>query len=130
MVAIWSLKLKLESIITPISFVELKIAKGVSFIKSSFLTSGECDPQMSRLPHLLTDKPSCHFLHYAHSWSSANWNSAREDALLALLYSFKSSEKSLSLNVWSKTPGRSFIKRRKRKGPSTLPCGTPLVTFR
>ena len=35
--------------------MELKIAKGVSFIKSSFLTSGECDPQMSRLSHLLTD---------------------------------------------------------------------------
>ncbi len=27
------------------------------------------------------------------------------------------------------TPGRSFIKRTKSVGPSTLPCGIPLVTL-
>jgi len=77
--------------------------------------------------HLSGLKDICHSLSHCSSVSMSCWRSLQSSSVFIGRNKRLSSAKSLveELGVES---GRSFMYRRKRRGPRTVPCGTPEET--
>ena len=126
----WDAKLKLLLMITPRSRVDWRVLNKTPF-NSKFSLGFETGlPVISKLPLLLAEIFNCHVLHHSTRESRALCISVLSHDLSHTSNVLRSSANNLECTFLSKTSGRSLINRRKRKGPKTLPCGTPLITSR
>ena len=81
--------------------------------------------------HLFSARGSCHTLVQARRVSSAAWIASESAVLWIGRKTFRSSAYICAKTPWdSIRVGISDVKMMKSRGPSTEPCGTPLVTGR
>ena len=125
---IWAVNVRLPSINTPRSFSWVGVRTGAPLPLQScrkywalVLLDHRC-----RNRHFPMLKGSCQVADQLQRPFKSFWRTYLSSWVQELWYHLVSSANNFTL-LWT-ISGRSFTYRRKRTGPSTLPCGTPLVT--
>jgi hypothetical protein len=77
---------------------------------------------------LSTARGSCQSVDHFSTLSIKSLKSLTKVSDETCIYDLASSAKNLEIEYGGKQVSKSLIKSRKRMGPSTLPCGTPLKT--